>query len=101
MALSQATTLRPRPGRYDDFIKVSSQVRKICQRLGAQVSVWQVQVGSNAGTVTVAIQHADGAAYGQFIDKLNTDGEWQQLIASFQKDPPAEFVQSNLLRELP
>jgi len=47
------------------------------------------------------IQHPDGAAYGQFIDKLNGDGEWQQLVASFQKDPPAEPEQSNLLQELP
>ncbi len=47
------------------------------------------------------IDHADGAAFGQFIDKLNGDGEWQQLATSFQKDPPAEPVRSNLLQELP
>jgi len=101
MALAQIGIWRPAPGRYEDFIKVSNQARKICQRLGAQVRIWQVEVGSNAGTVTVAIQHADGAAYGQFVDKINGDGEWQQLVASFLKNPPAETVQSSLLRELP
>ena len=46
-------------------------------------------------------QHADGGAYGQFIDKINADNEWQQLVASFQRDPLAEQVQSSLLQELP
>ena len=101
MALAQVAMWRARPGRYEDFIKVCHQARKIHQGLGAQVRIWQAQVGSNAGTVVYVIQHADGAAYGQFIDKLNGDGVWQQLVASFQKDPPAEPEQSNLLQELP
>ncbi len=101
MALAQVGTWRPRPGRYQDFIQICNQARKINERLGAQVRIWQSQLGSSAGTVVYVIQHADGAAYGQFIDKLNGDGEWQQLVASFQKDPPAEQEQSNLLQELP
>jgi hypothetical protein len=101
MAIAQVATWRPRPGRFEHFIKVCNDARKIHQRLGAQVRIWQVQLGSNAGTVTYVIQHADGGAYGQFIDKLNGDGEWQQLVASFQKDPPAEPEQSSLLQELP
>src|SRR3990172_2027273 len=101
MALAQVAMRRPRPGRYEDFIKVSNQARKIHQRLGATVRVWQAPVGSNAGTVVYVIQPPDGAAYGQFIDKLNGDGEWQQLVASFLKDPPAEPEQSNLLQQLP
>jgi hypothetical protein len=101
MTLAQVAMWRARPGRYADFIKVCNQARKIHQRLGAQVRIWQAQVGSNAGTVVYVIQHPDGAAYGQFIDKVNGDGEWQQLVASFQQDPPAEPEQSNLLQELP
>ena len=76
-------------------------VRALFERLGAAVRLWQSQVGSNAGTITYVVQHADGAAYGQFIDKINGDGEWQQLVTSFLKDPSAEQVQSNLLQELP
>lgn len=101
MALAQVSTWRPRPGRYADFINVCNQARKINERLGAQVRIWQSQLGSNANTVTYVIQHADGSAYGEFIDKINGDGEWQQLVTSFQQDPPAEQEQSNLLRELP
>ena len=101
MALAQVAGWRPRPGRYADFINVCNQARKIHQRLGAQVRIWQGQVGTASGTVIYVIQHPDGAAYGQFIDKLNADGEWQQLVASFQKDPPAEVDQSSLIQELP
>ena len=101
MAIAQVAIWRPIPGRFEDFIKVAKQAQKIQERLGAQVRIWQTQVGHNAGTIAYVIQHPDGAAYGQFIDKLNGDGEWQQLVASFQKDPPAEPVQSNLFQELP
>jgi hypothetical protein len=40
-------------------------------------------------------------AFGKFIDELNADPGWQQLVASFQKNPPAEPVESSLIRELP
>ena len=101
MALAQVASWRPRPGRFEEFIKVCNQARGIHQRLGATVRIWQTQLGSNSGTIAYVIQHADGAAFGQFIDKLNGDGEWQQLIASFLKDPTAEIEQSNLIQELP
>ena len=101
MAIAQVGMWRPRPGRYEDFLQLCNQARKIHKRLGAQVRIWQSQLGSNSNTITYVVQHADGAAFGQFIDKLNGDGEWQQLVASFLKDPPAEQEQSNLFQELP
>jgi hypothetical protein len=101
MALAQVATWRPRPGRYEDFVKDCNQARKIHKRLGAEVRIWQPQLGSQANMITYVVQHADGAAFGQFLDKLNADGEWQQLVASFVKNPPAEQEQSNLLQELP
>ena len=51
MALAQVSTWRPRPGRYADFINVCNQARKINERLGAQVRIWNSQLGSNANTV--------------------------------------------------
>jgi NIPSNAP len=101
MAVAQVAMWRPRPGRYEDFLKVCNQARKIHQRLGAQVRIWQSQLGSNANMIVYVAQHVDGTAFGQFIDKVNADGEWQQLVSSFVKDPPAEQEQSNLLQELP
>ena len=101
MAITQAAYWRPRPGRFEDFIKACNHARKIHDRLGTQFRVLQVQLGADAGAVAYVIEHADGAAFGQFIDKLNGDGEWQQLVASFQRDPPAEQQRSNLLRDLP
>lgn len=101
MAIAQVAVWRPLPGRFVDFMKVCQQARKIHERLGGQVRMWQTQMGSNANTLAYVIQHADGAGFGKFIDKLNGDGEWQQLVASFQADPLAEIEQSNLLQELP
>jgi hypothetical protein len=101
MALAQVAVWRPHPGRFEDFIKVCHEARKIHQAHGAQVRIWQGQVGTNAGTILYVIQHADGAAYGQFIDKINGDGKWQQLVTSFLKNPPAEIAESSLIQELP
>ncbi len=101
MAIAQVGYWRPRPGRFEDLIKVCNEARKVHERLGAQVRIMQTQIGSDAGTIAYVIEHTDGSAYGQFIDKLNSDGQWQQLVASFQKDPPAEPERSNLLQDIP
>ncbi len=101
MAIAQVAYWRARPGRYEDLIKVCNEARKVHERLGAEVRILQTQLGTDAGTVAYVIEHADGSAYGQFIDKLNADGQWQQLVASFQKDPPAEPERSNLLQDIP
>ncbi len=98
MAIAQVAYWRSRPGRFEDTIKVCNEARKIHERLGAQIRVLQTQLGTDAGTIAYVIEHADGAAYGQFLDKLNGDGQWQQLVTSFQKDPPCEPERSNLLQ---
>ena len=101
MAIVQVAYWRPIAGRFEDFMKACGQARSIHQRLGGHVRMFQGQLGSDAGTLAYVIEHADGAAFGQFIDKLNGDGEWQQLVASYQQNPSAEPVRSNLLQELP
>ncbi len=101
MAIAQVGYWRARSGRFEDLIKVCNEARKVHERLGAQVRIMQTQIGSDAGTIAYVIEHTDGSAYGQFIDKLNSDGQWQQLVASFQKDPPAEPERSNLLQDIP
>ena len=101
MAIAQVAYWRTRPGRFEDLIKVCNEARKVHKRLGAEVRILQTQLGTDAGTVAYVIEHADGSAYGQFIDKLNADGQWQQLVASFLKDPSAEPERSNLLQDIP
>ena len=101
MAIAQVAYWRTRPGRFEDLIKVCNEARKVHERLGAQVRILQTQLGTDAGTVCYVIEHADGSAYGQFIDKLNSDGQWQQLVASFLKDPSGEPERSNLLQDIP
>ena len=41
MVIAQVAYWRPRPGRFEDFVKACNQARKIQQRLGGQVRIFQ------------------------------------------------------------
>ena len=50
------------------------------------------------GLVTYGIQHQDWAAYASFNEKLATDSEWQQFLASVvQGANPSGVLQSGAL----
>ena len=72
------------------------------QRLqGLEPGITEVEPSADLWHKIEAALDAGGAALPGSTTLRGDDGEWQQLIASFQKDPPAEIELSNLLQELP
>ncbi len=101
MAVATVSIWRPNPGRFQDFLGAVTQARKIHERLGGKVRVWQTAFGGQPNTLGYVIEHADWTAFGTFGQKLESDSEWQQLGANFQADPSGKLVQSSVISEPP
>jgi hypothetical protein len=102
MAVATVHSFRIKPGRLQDVLSVVSEARKIHERLGGRVRVWQPAIGGEAGSVAYVIEHDDMTAYGAFTDKLLSDSEWQALTQRVQGDtnPGTEPLTSTLISEL-
>lgn len=92
---------RPKDGRAHEFVANVATAKKIHERLGAQVRVWQTTFGGRPTTVSYVIQHAGFEDFGKFTQKLSQDPEWQQFWADAVRDPTAELVESSVMQELP
>jgi hypothetical protein len=101
MAFINVVVWRPKAGRAAEFLAQVSEAKKMHERLGARVRVLQAGAGPNPFTVTYVTEHTDGKAYGEFLDKLLADAEYQSFWAKALTDPTAEPLQSSLLSELP
>ena len=101
MAVLNVITWRPKPGRAAEFLGQVAEAKKMHERLGAQVRVLQAGAGPNPFTITYATEHADGKAYGEFLDKLLSDADYQSFWAKALTDPTAEPLQSSLLTDVP
>ena len=101
MAVINVVIWRPKDGRAAEFLGQVAEAKKIHERLGAQVRVLQAGVGPNPFTVTYVTEHADGKAYGEFLDKQLADADFQSFWAKALTDPTAEPLQSSLLADVP
>ena len=101
MAFINVVSWRAKPGRAAEFLGQVAEAKKMHERLGAQVRVLQAGAGPNPFTITYATEHADGKAYGEFLDKLSADADYQSFWAKALTDPTAEPLQSSLLSDVP
>jgi len=90
---------RVKPGRYSDLFEGLKTVKKVLERLGAQVSVNRVAVGGDLGNIVGVAQYADWAAYA----KATSDTELQQLIDGMRNNPnpPWESLTSAIVEDVP
>ena len=101
MAVATVAIWRPIPGRFQDFVARVAQARKIHERLGGKVRVWQTQFGGTPMTLGYVIEHHDWVGFGKFGAAMESDSEWQQLTADYLADPSGELVQSSVISEPP
>jgi len=75
--------------------------KKIYERLGAKIRVWQSAIGGQPMTLTYVGEHSGWEAFGLFHSKLQADPEWQKLGAKALENPTADLVQNSLVAEAP
>jgi hypothetical protein len=88
-------TFRTLPGRLRDHLARAGEARAHLERLGARVR--QVQaIGGQPNCITTILAFEDGIHYGECMDKLGVDEQFQVFWDSMSADPPAEEVDSSL-----
>jgi hypothetical protein len=102
MTIVSMNVWQPGPGRAADFAAGVSAAKKIHERLGARVTVWQTVVGGTPNTVAYTTEFDDMTAFGTFADKLATDEEWQAFwaAATSSTDAIATLVDTVLVSEV-
>ena len=92
---------QPKDGRIQDFVAQVATAKKIHERLGAQVRVWQTAFGGRPMSIGYVIQHESWEAFGHFGQKMSEDSEWQQFWANALLDPTAELIENSVLQPVP
>jgi hypothetical protein len=93
--------IRVAPGRYDDFLKRASRLKKIRERAGAKVRYYRTVAGGQPAVAVVA-ETGGWKAYGEYMAKLEGDPEWQKLISEVRtdRDPAATIVEVRTSEEI-
>ena len=102
-SVSEVVFLRPRPGRFEAFMKDVARARKIMASCGGKVRVWNQLVGAESGSTAVVIETADWQAYGDYNAKLEENREWQAFMKEINsaKEPNADLFRTLLHVEIP
>ena len=89
------------PARLGDFLANAQRASEIHQRLGAEATHLIQSMAGPAPAMTYAMVFPDGAAYGAFIDAINTDEEWLALLAeAFSGERYATILSQSLGTDL-
>ena len=92
---------KPLPGA--DMSKIMANMKdaaKLWRKSGAEVKMYTVAVGE-IGNVVFAAHWDSYEAYGKCLDKMVGEQSVQKLMAKITASGTAEWVRSNLARELP
>ncbi len=100
-AISQVATWRPREGHVQEFMVNVFTAKKIHERLGAKVRVWQTAIGGQPMSVGYVIEHVGWEAFGKFGAKLEADAEWTNFWTKALANPTGALVQSSVVTEVP
>ena len=102
MTIVSMNVWQPGPGRTADFAAGIGAAKKIHERLGARVSVWNTIVGGTPNTIAYTTEFDDMTSYGAFVDRLQADEEWQAFwgVATSEATPMATLVSSVLVSEV-
>jgi len=87
-----------------EFLGNVATAKKILERLGARVRVLNQVVGINSPCVLVVIESPDWKAFGERLEKMQSDTEWQQFFASAvlnNSNPAAELIDTALSADVP
>jgi hypothetical protein len=100
-AVAMVSIWRPRDGRLQDFATNVAKAKKIQERLGGRVRVWQSSFGGQPLSFVYVIEVGSWKAFGEFGEKLQSDPEWQKFWTEAQAKPSADLLQNSVITEAP
>ena len=100
MAIIVQYVFRALPGKsIDKVVENMSAGAKLWKKHGASPRIWAVAVGE-VGNFAFSAEFKSAAEYGKCYDALTADPAFQKWRATNQESGVAEWVRSNLLREI-
>jgi hypothetical protein len=102
MAVVQVFQFRVTQGKAVEFNAQVTEAKKIQERLGGSVRVWQATAaGPNTGLVSYVVEHKGLAEFAAFSDKLAADATWQAFVAkAFVANPTGTLLSAGLASEM-
>jgi hypothetical protein len=103
MAIAQVFTYNPRPGGIEQFIAIAKRADKILRGLGATTRTLNAVAGANPNAMLYVIETPNWKAHGELSTKLQTDADWQKLMAEIGSTdkPSADLASSAVYSEIP
>lgn len=103
MAVRSVSIFQARPGRRQEFLKNAVEAKKMLEGLGASFRIGETTVGGpNTGSIIVALEFKDMAAFGAFTQKAQGDAPWQAFQAKVNggPDPATTLVSRSLVTDI-
>ena len=103
MAVRSITIFQIKPGRRPEFLKNAAEAKKNLTRLGASFRIAETTIGGpNSGSIIVALEFKDIAAFATFTHKAAGDTKWQafQAKVAFGPDPATTLVSRSLITDI-
>jgi hypothetical protein len=98
-AVAQVATWRARDGHLSEFLANVATAKKIHERLGAKVRIWQSTFGGQPMSLGYVVEHAGWEAFGKFGAKLEADAEWRSFWTKALANPTADLLQNSVVVE--
>ncbi len=100
-AVTHVTVIRVEPGRFEEFLKRASKLKKTRERAGAKVRYHRTVAGA-LPAIAVVVETGGWKAHGEYMAKLEADPEWQKYIKQIRADrePLATIVELRMSEEI-
>ena len=100
-AVNHVTVAHVAPGRFDEFLKTASRLKKIRERAGAKVRYYRTVAGAHPAIAAVA-ETGGWKAYGEYMARLEADPEWQKYVAEVRanREPIATIAELRMSEEI-
>ena len=100
-AVAMVSIWRPRDGQLQNFATNVARAKRIQERLGGRVRVWQSNFGGQPLSFVYTIEVGSWRAFGEFGEKIQSDPEWQKFWAEALANPSADLLQNGVISEAP
>jgi hypothetical protein len=102
MAIAQVRVIRPRPARRQDLLNTLTRTKRLHERCGGKVRLFEPATGPNVGAVLQVIETSDWKAYGDYRTKIQADPDFRAVMAEIQsnRDPVADIVSAEVIEEV-
>lgn len=96
MATITLSTFRSEPGRTVDHLALHMEAVERLRALGMAAVPMQPVAGSDVGTLSITISHANAAEWAANLGKLRTDADWQQFYMRAMAGGAATQTESSI-----